>query len=136
MWLLTTGWGGPRKYRRDRLRFRRAPSPDAPNPRRLLVPQRILEGSADVYRRLNTLSLRLFGLVARVRPDERRDALGANHPDYRRTLDNLAELHLTLADNQVQPAPKARVSARLPAPPVRPTPIRASFIIWNIYFKP
>jgi ATP/ADP translocase/HEAT repeat protein len=41
------------------------------------VPQRILEGSADAYRRLNRLSLRLFGLVARVRPDERRDALGA-----------------------------------------------------------
>ncbi len=41
------------------------------------MPQRILESSADVYRRLNAFSLRMFGLVARVRPDERRDALGA-----------------------------------------------------------
>ncbi|GMV05871.1 MAG: hypothetical protein AMXMBFR53_21480 [Gemmatimonadota bacterium] len=41
------------------------------------MPQRLLEGGADAYRRLNRLSLRLFGLVARVRPDERRDALGA-----------------------------------------------------------
>ena len=48
-----------------------------PATRAEIVPQRILEGSAHVYHRLNRFSLRLFGLVARVRPDERRDALGA-----------------------------------------------------------
>jgi len=42
-----------------------------------LVPQRILEGSTDAFRRLNRISLQLLGLVARVRPDERRNVAGA-----------------------------------------------------------
>ncbi len=41
------------------------------------MPERILEGGADAVRRLNRFSLHVLGLVARVRPDERRDVVGA-----------------------------------------------------------
>ena len=49
----------------------------SPSFRHRPVPQRILEGSAHVFSRFNRLSLQLLSLVARVRPDERRDVLGA-----------------------------------------------------------
>ncbi|MEQ9401087.1 MAG: hypothetical protein RJQ04_18115 [Longimicrobiales bacterium] len=41
------------------------------------VPQRIIHQSARAVRRLNRWSLRLLGVVGRVRPDERREAVAA-----------------------------------------------------------